>query len=610
MNQSEKKGRFIIQELDEEINVMENYEKYPINFFDREKNFTKKTRHSSICNNNKIIHLLHNQSENPNLNQNFSTFIFEENSKNWIDFDLLWTKFSKVHCDVSENNMEKIFNYTDIKSDDEGNSFYFNDSLNNNICRDYNENPKLIISNENIIINIDLDKSKAKNVINPSNHNLTNIQTTHDISQSNTADICTISNITANQVTKNLCYNQNKAFNNNSNYNNNKDNNLKICKLSSNNYLNYDIYTNNYFANNNKESNINNSIHNVILFNNKSGNPNFNAENGLLNSQNIISSDVNSNVNEKVNFLNTITNIENTFKYSKNNICNKNNLSNKKIDSEISNSNDCKSQKNSIISEKTRLVKTEDPSLSPSKIKNLEINFCEKRIINSPAFSPINSDYCPKLNKFNLDLHSLNENNQINNMNNVKINNGINENLEDKNLNSFKDIEINLQYIQNKSKSKLKSNDKFYLIEDYFREKNKYSSFRQKRIFSEFNPNFIYQKKFNLSNLKISCNVNNFSLFPETQKVPYAQNKSKKKVKKSKKKNLNLQISQKIEIEISAGYHLENNTNNEKDKLPLDKVNSFRNNKINFLVFENKVDNEIKEKYVCNSCRHKNFIVD
>ena len=239
VNQSEKKGRFIIQELDDDVNVLEKSESLPNTV---EKYFSKKTKHSSICNNNKIIHLLHNQSENPNLNSNFSTFIFEDNSKNWIDFDLVWTNFSKFHCDVSENNMEKIFNYTDVKLDDnennenENNSSYFNDSLNINNNADIICN--LLLSKENFNTN--------KNFINPLHDNLTNIQTTHDVSHSNIAESGLLSNITPTH-SKNI-HNEINFLNNNFNFNVNNN-----C---TNQIMNNNI--------NEKNSNLNNLAENTI----------------------------------------------------------------------------------------------------------------------------------------------------------------------------------------------------------------------------------------------------------------------------------------------------------------------------------------------------------
>jgi len=652
VSQSEKKGRFIIQELDEDINVMENYENSPINFFDKEKNFTKKTKHSSICNNNKIIHLLHNQSENPNLNQNFSTFIFEENSKNWIDFDLLWNKFSRKHCDVSENNMEKIFNYTDIKSDvekNENNSSYFNDSLNvnNNLCEEYNENQKLILSNENININIDLEKNKTKNFVLPSNDNLTNIQTTHDISHSNIADIGMLSNTTANQINKNLCENYISVLNNNANNNLfSTNNNFNNRKLSLNNNLNYNVNINNNFANNNKENIINNQINNIVLFNNGLSNINSNTDNSIFHTQITIAAETQLNENEKESIFNTICNIETINNNGKEDNCQsqnkKNNIkeedcleinyekqsidklsneneieklrinlnsnanpieSNKNLDIEISNCEAYKSPKNTIQksynnSKVNSNDKKEKLSQSPTKIKNLEINFCEKRIINSPAFSPINSDYCHKLDKLNLDLHSLNDISKKNVNNNINININVNINLENNNN------------IHNKNKSKLKSSDRLIFLEDYFKNENKFSYKRQKRIFSEFKPNMKFENKFYYSNLKISSNVNNFCFIPESRKIANEKNIRKKKISNKKKKNLNLQISQNIEIEIFTGNNLEENSNDDKEKLKFFKENFIENKDILILKDGKKENNEIKNNYICASCGHKNFIVD
>ena len=202
-----------------------------------------------------------------------------------------------------------------------------------------------------------------------------------------------------------------------------------------------------------------------------------------------------------------------------------------------------------------------------SKIKNLEINFCEKRIINSPPFSPINSDYCHKFDKLNLDLNSLNDN------------------------------------IHKSEKFKIKSSDKLIFLEDYFKEENKNSKKRQKRIYSEFKPNKKFEN-FYFSNLKIS-NVNNFSFIQENKKI--VNNLNIRKLKSSKtKKNLNLQISQNLAIEITAGGNIEENTNDEKEEW-LFKENL--NEKHNKLFHDNYINNKNKE-YICCSCGNKNFIVD
>jgi ribosomal protein L24 len=580
VNQSEKKGRFIIQELDDEKNVLEKSHVWPNNV---EKYFSKKTKHSSICNNYKIIHLLHNQSENPNLNQNFSTFIFEDNSKNWIDFDLIWTKFSQFHCDVSENNMEKIFNYTYLKSDDENNSSYFNDSLNINNNGDVDINQKLLLSNNVITLG-----EKAKKPVNPSNDNLTNVQSTRDISHSNIADIGMLSNITSthfknlhNEINFNFNGNQNSNDNNyinsycNNNANVNNITNVNGISASCNgepNNLNKTVKNepNCYAARENKtasgyicahllkdkkneeiidiekyqkyekienqpdESKLNftadylnkedcNKIKllgasetktdQILNFNFENKNNKMEANETNINKglncntlilQEILSSDANKNNPE--NEFNKIDESNSNNKQENSNL-NKNDLAPQDLVNS-STLND-KNQSESKSAHKKQKLK------SPSKMKNLEINFCENRIIISPAFSPINSDYLHKFDKINLDLNSL-----------------VNEN--NKKINDYN----------------LKSGDRLIFLEDYFKEeKNNNSKKRQKRIFSEFKPNRNFENKF-FYNLKIS-NVNNFCFIPEKKKIIHNINMRKKKTAKAKK-NSNLQISENIQIEISA----------------------------------------------------------
>lgn len=721
VNQSEKKGRFIIQELDDEINVLEKSQVLPTNV---EKYFSKKTKHSSICNNNKIIHLLHNQSENPNLNQNFSTFIFEDNSKIWIDFDLIWKEFSQFHCDVSENNMEKIFNYTDLKSENDennenNNSSYFNDSLNinninninyNNVC--YDKNLKMLFSNKQIS-NLG---EKAKKPANPSNDNLTNVQTTHDISHSNIADIGMLSNTTSTQF---------KNFNNEINFHGNQSNsnsNGNSNNINSNHYLCKDNAT--VINNDNSNNNVGNS--NVVSAScNGDKNDLFNGNHLLDKNENCFSAEQDQETHKEaadicarllkdkgkegfvinVKFQKIENEEEKSKLYYSEDVCNKqetitrskladasnieaaggaskiqilnsnnnnriitdkynNNQSNNNLEAESINnknqnnnlncntitleeilssdakkpnysksnynSNNNNNLQSSLLSPKAekalsceaaaveattnnspsntsisisknanRAEKTinEKHQNSPSKIKNLEINFCEKRIINSPAFSPINSDYCHKFDKINLDLNSL-----------------VNENFSK----------------QPSEKFKLKSSDRLIFLDEYFKEeKNQNSKKRQKRIFSEFKPNRNFENKNFFSNLKISSNVNNFCFIPENKKILNAKILRKKKISKAKR-NVNLQISENLEIEISAGNgNLDENSNDENgnnNKLKEKEKNlrcfdekqnknlceNYFNKEQNYNEIRNinNENSENRKEFVCCSCGNKNVIVD
>lgn len=124
--QSEKRGRFIIQEIDEE-----NDQATKNNYYS-EKNIninnclnTKRPKHSSIMD-SKIIHTTRTDSMFSNIV--FSTLVYDENRRDWIDFDQPWKDFSKFHSDVLEDDMEKIFHYIDKKIDE---SDFFNSNINN-----------------------------------------------------------------------------------------------------------------------------------------------------------------------------------------------------------------------------------------------------------------------------------------------------------------------------------------------------------------------------------------------------------------------------------------------------------------------------------------------
>lgn len=118
--QLEKRGRFLIQEIEEDICstshvVKQNQsEKLKTNLLTI--NSSKRTKHSSIIMDSKIFYTTRVDSNYSN--PSFTCFIYEENTKDWIDFDRIWKRFSKVHGDLCEDDMEKIFHYIDKKIDD------------------------------------------------------------------------------------------------------------------------------------------------------------------------------------------------------------------------------------------------------------------------------------------------------------------------------------------------------------------------------------------------------------------------------------------------------------------------------------------------------------
>jgi len=680
VNQSEKKGRFIIQELDDDNNNFDKCENFPVN--NVEKFFSKKTKHSSICNhNNKIIHLLHNQSENPDLNINFSTFIFDDNSKNWVDFDIIWRKFSQFHNDVSENNMEKIFNYTDLKSDVEDdenkNTSYFNDSLtiNNQIEEDVVDH-KLILSNEILKL-----ENGNKNIVNPSNDNLTIVQTTDDFSHSNIADTGILSNLTSTQYK-----NMNSEINFNSNCNNNGNNICNIQIINNNQNHNY-----NFFCQNTQITNNNNILNNIIS--NKDTNINLEG--------NILHSNSKNNFKVKIQDLNKEENTDakngdicfkslSSYNFDENNRCekleiadnekcekiksdpdqlklnllssartilkNKNNInptkayncegakdnntiiktpqfidlvSKIKIDKDFNNLNsntlileenlscgdankNCELESNIIELSKIQKLNTnvvieknlnlnknkaqnvdleslyannninnnniilqKEKTTSSPKIKNLEINFCEKSIINSPAFSPINSDCCHKFDKLNLNLNSPNKN--------------------------FKLSE----------KSKLKSSDRLFHLEEYFKEENINCNKRQKRIFSVFKPSRNHEN-FYPGNFKISNQVNLCFISENKKNEKLNDNQknisSKKKFISKNKRHVNLLISKNLDVEITSSLNIDENhkKNQCKEDREIKGIGDTMQDKVFGI---NKSDYSNKE-YICCSCGTKNFIVD
>jgi hypothetical protein len=169
--QSERRGRFLIQEIEDDCDYT------PIkNHFSTEKmekveknnlisthpcgsnnNHSKRPKHSSIIMDSKIIHTTRMDSNY--YCETFSTLIYEESTKDWVDFEHIWKGFSKVHVDVVEDDMEKIFHYIDTKIDDS--DFFCVKNL-NTLHEPENLLPKLrsddkLITFDKIKINSDMD---------------------------------------------------------------------------------------------------------------------------------------------------------------------------------------------------------------------------------------------------------------------------------------------------------------------------------------------------------------------------------------------------------------------------------------------------------------------
>lgn len=143
--QSEKRGRFLIQEIEEDA---ETSLKPPLSL-------NKRTKHSSIIIDSKIIHTTRADSNFNSLS--FSTFIWDENKKDWLDFESIWKNFSKLHTDCLEDEMEKIFHYIDNRIDD-SDFFYIKDShLHEGDYEKVRENNNLLFKNKN-----SLDYSQCK----------------------------------------------------------------------------------------------------------------------------------------------------------------------------------------------------------------------------------------------------------------------------------------------------------------------------------------------------------------------------------------------------------------------------------------------------------------
>jgi hypothetical protein len=181
--QSERRGRFLIQEIEEEEDFtptrnhfssekLEKVEKPDKNNWmsninlnavgNGNNNHSKRPKHSSIIMDSKIIHTTRMDS-NYYL-ETFSTLIYEESTQDWVDFELIWKGFSQQHVDVVEDDMEKIFHYIDTKIDDS--DFFCINQLNTlqeseNLLQKIRSDDKLInfdrVSGDKIKINSDMD---------------------------------------------------------------------------------------------------------------------------------------------------------------------------------------------------------------------------------------------------------------------------------------------------------------------------------------------------------------------------------------------------------------------------------------------------------------------
>jgi hypothetical protein len=105
--QNERKGRFLIQELEDENLALK---------ICKSSNIKKKPKHSSITDSIIIHHteILDSNSRNGF----FKTFITDENIEGWLDFESLWQQFSTRHSKGNED-LEKIFHYIESHHDHE-----------------------------------------------------------------------------------------------------------------------------------------------------------------------------------------------------------------------------------------------------------------------------------------------------------------------------------------------------------------------------------------------------------------------------------------------------------------------------------------------------------
>jgi len=525
-NRSEKKGRFLIQELDDELNSNEIFPNIHNNF---EKILLNKTKHSSICVGklkNKKINFLHNEYENLNNQKNFSSFILENNSNDWIDFEIIWKDILNSHSKKYENNLEKIFNYTDLISDKENDSnysFYFNDSLNKNIKYKYDQSIQKIN-----LFDDDLDYNKNFAIENNQiKDNFTNIQTTYDNSNSNITDLQTLSNLVSPR-SKILQYKYDKNKYSDDQISDCNMNIFNIDKNEINNKCILNPYTtfigDNYFKN--KENDFQLNLENKPKM---EINTQINQLNEKL--ENKIESYVIRNKNH-LKIGNDFEIIDNFFE-------------DKTRDNEKSDMQkiDCikqspemnhllETQKNfpNINSSKEIPIKKVIQSYFHEDDQNLEIIFCRNEKISLPDFSVINSNNCYKIE---VD----------------------------------KDLKIGNKIIEYSSKD---INDRLTFLEDYFREEKYHLNKNQKRKFSEFDSHKNFEKFFS-SKLKIT-NAHSFCFLIKRKKI-------NPKINFNPKKNLNLQISPNLQIEIYTSNNIDENTNDEKENNII-KQNLYENNRL------------------------------
>jgi hypothetical protein len=120
--QSERRGRFLIQEVEEEKKIYLSEKFLCLN---------KRSKHSSIMMESKIYHTTRMDSNISN--SNFFSYIYDGCREQFIDFSSLWKDFSKDRCNIEEDNLDKIFNYVDVVN--ESNFFSNNNFSNLNISQ-------------------------------------------------------------------------------------------------------------------------------------------------------------------------------------------------------------------------------------------------------------------------------------------------------------------------------------------------------------------------------------------------------------------------------------------------------------------------------------------
>lgn len=115
---SQRRGRFLIQEVQDNIVKKHGDSQKEAGVCILKKSLlTKRSKHSSIVMDSKITHFTHEDTyiDEPL----FIACVLEESSDNWVDFESIWHKFSKIHCNMSEDSMERLFNYTYIQIEED-----------------------------------------------------------------------------------------------------------------------------------------------------------------------------------------------------------------------------------------------------------------------------------------------------------------------------------------------------------------------------------------------------------------------------------------------------------------------------------------------------------